>query len=477
MFNRQDKPKVIIPKKKKKKTTLDIELTAEGEIKISQNQETVFEKQSIEEQLRKSMQNSQFAGKLTEEEVEQQKNIENAIKLRQEKAKATDFYYLLEQVNDRIHMYKSIFFDKKPRYLIDYQEELKKKKIITVNDSLEGSIDRKTIDDERKLRNEHRKNKQDAIYESLSTPRLKQKQRKQTLKKTGSNYDSAIQIQTMKLPTMQHTLLGGDLLYNMRSTLPRVKESSTSTVVDDQLDNMILNRQSTFGEEPDSKGNKKGNKQGGMDILNDSQILVHKNDISYLSKMRSGSLPYLKKFQPEAPSIQVLQPYLQQRIKEIQEKSQIIPDDAKYERKRLKLLKLGEKKFKKLNQKSILNKSSSANAFMQIPASKTTNTSFRKESDPSPNKEEKVYKKNGETLLPSIKQSVNMTDRDKALHILNKIKRKQRLSLGDFKDIKKPDFGSFQSLLSKYKPDEKKTLMFLKTPRIQPANNNADLQL
>jgi len=57
-------------------------------------------------------------------------------------------------------MYKSIFFDKKPRYLIDYQEEIRKKKILNLNDSIgEGSLDRKTHEDEKKQRIEHKKQK------------------------------------------------------------------------------------------------------------------------------------------------------------------------------------------------------------------------------------------------------------------------------------------------------------------------------
>ena len=41
----------------------------------------------------------------------------NAIKIRKEKSDHSDFYYLLDKVNDRIFMYKSIFMDKQPKYL------------------------------------------------------------------------------------------------------------------------------------------------------------------------------------------------------------------------------------------------------------------------------------------------------------------------------------------------------------------------
>lgn len=39
--------------------------------------------------------------------------------LRQERMKHTDFYNLLDQVNDRIVMYKSLFLDKRPKYIKD----------------------------------------------------------------------------------------------------------------------------------------------------------------------------------------------------------------------------------------------------------------------------------------------------------------------------------------------------------------------
>lgn len=44
-------------------------------------------------------------------------NILHAIRIRKEKVRHSDFYFLLEQVNDRIHMYKSLFLDKKPKFI------------------------------------------------------------------------------------------------------------------------------------------------------------------------------------------------------------------------------------------------------------------------------------------------------------------------------------------------------------------------
>ena len=48
---------------------------------------------------------------------EKTKNLIHAIKVRRERAEHTDFYYMLDKVNDRIYMYKSLFMEKKPRFM------------------------------------------------------------------------------------------------------------------------------------------------------------------------------------------------------------------------------------------------------------------------------------------------------------------------------------------------------------------------
>lgn len=54
----------------------------------------------------------------TEVKDERTRNLVHAIKLRKAKgAHHSDFYFLLDVVNDRIHMYKSLFLEKQPKYI------------------------------------------------------------------------------------------------------------------------------------------------------------------------------------------------------------------------------------------------------------------------------------------------------------------------------------------------------------------------
>jgi hypothetical protein len=67
-----------------------------------------------------------IAGSLEElgiarENLEEEKfeNLIHAIKVRTEKNKHSDFYTILEKVNQRILMYKSLFLEKRPKYMKD----------------------------------------------------------------------------------------------------------------------------------------------------------------------------------------------------------------------------------------------------------------------------------------------------------------------------------------------------------------------
>lgn len=110
-----------------------------------------------------------------DEAKEQIQNIKNAIQLRHDKSKLTDFYLLLDQVNDRIHMYKSIFFEKKPRFLIDQRAEVERRKnkymsnLKTSNN--EADMKAFNVDEDYKRFVLAQKRKRDAFYENLSTPK------------------------------------------------------------------------------------------------------------------------------------------------------------------------------------------------------------------------------------------------------------------------------------------------------------------
>lgn len=49
--------------------------------------------------------------------MEKLENLLHAIQLRKERERHSDFYVLLEQVNDRIHMFKSLFLQRKPKFI------------------------------------------------------------------------------------------------------------------------------------------------------------------------------------------------------------------------------------------------------------------------------------------------------------------------------------------------------------------------
>jgi len=79
---------------------------------------------------------------------------------------------------------------------------------------------------------------------------------------------------------------------------------------------------------------------------NDVSLLKEavKNDITYLSNLKqSASLPYLKHIQLQTETTP-LQSYLEQRLKQL--------ESDKPQGKSQRLLKLGERKFSKLNQKA-----------------------------------------------------------------------------------------------------------------------------
>jgi hypothetical protein len=48
---------------------------------------------------------------------EEAKNLIHAIKYRMNKNDHSSFYYMLDKVNDRIFMYKSLFLEKKPKFM------------------------------------------------------------------------------------------------------------------------------------------------------------------------------------------------------------------------------------------------------------------------------------------------------------------------------------------------------------------------
>lgn len=83
----------------------------------------------------------------------------------------------------------------------------------------------------------------------------------------------------------------------------------------------------------------------------DSMGLV-KNDISYLNSMKqSQSLPYLKHFKQLEST--PLHSYVEQKLKASQETEEMLIVDSAA-KKNKKLLRLGERKFSKLNQKASL---------------------------------------------------------------------------------------------------------------------------
>ena len=53
-------------------------------------------------------------------------NVRKAIDIAKLKRKNTDFYYRLKKLNDKIHIFTSIFYSKIPKYQKDYYYKKKK---------------------------------------------------------------------------------------------------------------------------------------------------------------------------------------------------------------------------------------------------------------------------------------------------------------------------------------------------------------
>ena len=115
---------------------------------------------------------------MTKEEAEEQLlNIKHAIKVREEKSKGnhiTDFSILLDKVNDRIEMYKTIFCNKKPRFEFNYYEEIEKRKM-KKKQSQDEEVKVQEYQDEKgkRLHKLILQKRKDAFYDSLSTPKQK----------------------------------------------------------------------------------------------------------------------------------------------------------------------------------------------------------------------------------------------------------------------------------------------------------------
>lgn len=120
---------------------------------------------------------------MTKEEAEEQLlNIQHAIKVREEKSKTnhiTDFSILLDRVNDRIHMYKTIFCNKKPRFEVNYYEEIEKRKMKRKRSQQEDRQVQEEYDERSKrLHKLILQKRKEAFYDSLSTPKMKMRPNK-----------------------------------------------------------------------------------------------------------------------------------------------------------------------------------------------------------------------------------------------------------------------------------------------------------
>eukprot|EP00347_Sterkiella_histriomuscorum_P018379 403345724 len=415
-----------------------------------------------------------FSNMSVGEAKEQVKNIQNAIKLRQDKSKATDFSLLLDQVNDRIHMYKSIFFEKKPRFVINYQEEIaKKRKLKNKNLSRDDKANDKINIDEKRY-SQIQKKKRDAFYDSLSTPRSKQQYQlvkhkvnsqdtfgsstgsignqvnKQKSLFKNSQQGSGRQLihnDKPKISTKQFTLKIEDSTVSIDnaqtnysnpdrrlsfinnisaatpflSTLPKINILQDAnqqlvvpfTVLEGKISLPFNNDENTpmyriqeqksqfedggFGDETFRAILKRSRQEPvpGTHSINQTleskvqdtiidktsqqnkPIKVRKHDASNFSSLKRGingttSLPFLQKLKIDIDSHHMKE-YFDRRIQETLEKSQLHDgnlsqiDEKKHQKKHLRLLRIAEKKFNKLNQKSSLNKSISVQELLKNP--------------------------------------------------------------------------------------------------------------
>ncbi|CDW71576.1 UNKNOWN [Stylonychia lemnae] len=315
---------------------------------------------------------------------EQTVNIIHAIMLRKEKMKHSDFYTLLEQVTDRIQMYKSLFLDKKPKFIKDsMSHRVQSLELI--------DLKQKAAQDEKKqklLEKLQEKKKKNAFYDNLSKKPLKKY--KFQIQTGGDLNGNAIQNQNSKRLIQNHAQT--ENIYNSNGSHGHTLSNSDNNL--SQMNQDSDNHQSNYLKEIARKEklySQKGrvqpqfrmpqqqqqfqtevsvNGNNSLDSIHiqqlgsaernktsNSQEKEHleiniRNDITYLQMLKnSSSLPYLKHIQvndQQSP----LRSYIDQKIKLIDHTE----DDRKTSKRKLKILRLGEAKFKKLNQKNDLKK-------------------------------------------------------------------------------------------------------------------------
>eukprot|EP00347_Sterkiella_histriomuscorum_P022703 403337475 len=369
----------------------------------------------------------------TQESNEETQNLIHAIKLRKNRMRHSDFYTLLDQVNDRIHMYKSLFLDKRPKFMKDIQGQ-------RINSQEIHERKLKAQEDDKKQKmiaqiNQQKKKKQ--FYENLSKKpgkkfKININERKKAIiyndqyfsslngaPSTGnySTYQGGLngnfsqQAQTMTSADIDQLksnymkdIARREKLYAQKSKQsPRNKNSNFIGITDQHNRNqshesISLSKQASFEA---GIMNQTSNLQQNTTAQDFNLQLNIRNDITYLSHLKnSASLPYLKHIQIQDQERNPLKAYIEQKIQTLNDtqqnvltiqdqkkllkkmkrqqqslnrdlQTQIINQDQheidiqnqqpiaqdlkklmKEQKKRMRLLKMGEQKFNKYNQKS-----------------------------------------------------------------------------------------------------------------------------